>query len=339
MIGCLKFWMLGTCLLAAPPVGEPLERFEFLQIQMGVPFKVVLYAPHEAIANRAVRAAFRRIKQLNRIFSDYAPDSELMQFCRISGPEKPVEVSSELYFVLSRSLALSRQSGGAFDVSVGPVVKLWRKARRRKRLPNPEALAVARRLMGFQSIRLNAKAGTVQLMKPGMRLDFGGIAKGYAADEALRILRTHGITRALIDGGGDIVVGDAPPGKAGWRIGIAALAKPDAEPNRFLLLKNAAVATSGDAYQAVTIDGTRYSHIVDPKTGLGLTRSSSVTVVAADGITADSLASAVSVLGPQRGLKLIESTKAASALIVELKDGRLQTTTSACFAKHEPGKE
>src|SRR5690606_33737492 len=121
--------------------------------------------------------------------------------------------------------------------------------------------------------------------------------KGYAADEALQVLKSHGITRAMIDASGDIVLGDPPPGDRGWRIGIAPLESPDAPPSRFLVLRNASVATSGDAFQHVLIDGKRYSHIIDPHTGLGLTEPASVTVIAADGITADSLASAVNVLG------------------------------------------
>jgi thiamine biosynthesis lipoprotein len=154
-----------------------------------------------------------------------------------------------------------------------------------------------------------------------MRLDLGGIAAGYAVDEALRVLNAHGITRAMVNGSGDIGVSDPPPGVQGWRIGIAPLEKPDAAPSRYLLLSNAAVTTSGDAFQFVEIGGQRYSHIVDPRTGLGLTDRSSVTVVARDCITADSLATAVSVLGPEKGLELIEATPGAAALIFHLSAG------------------
>ena len=161
-----------------------------------------------------------------------------------------------------------------------------------------------------------------------MRLDLGGIAAGYAADEALTALNQKGVTRAMIDASGDIVVGDPPPGTEGWRIGIAPLTDPKGPPSRFLLLKNASVTTSGDAFQHVEFGGKRYSHIVDPRTGLGLTDQSSVTVVARDGTTADSLATAVSVLGPTRGLELIERTAGAAALIVRNVDGKLETRES-----------
>ena len=156
-----------------------------------------------------------------------------------------------------------------------------------------------------------------------MRLDLGGIAKGYAADEALRVLCTRGIDRALVDAGGDVVIGDPPPGRIGWRIGIAPL-EVDGAPSRYLTLAQSAIATSGDAFQFVEIGGQRYSHIVDPRTGFGLNHRQSVTVRARDGITADSLATAVSVLGPEEGLQLIKATGGARALIVEVVDGNVK---------------
>jgi thiamine biosynthesis lipoprotein len=150
------------------------------------------------------------------------------------------------------------------------------------------------------------------LKKPGMQIDLGGIAKGYAADEAHAVLKKHGITRALVAAGGDVTVSDPPPGKEGWEIGIAPIEpKPDAPVPTFLLA-NGSVSTSGDLNQFTVIDDTRYSHIVDPKTGIGLVGRMSVTVVAPDGITADSLATAISILGPEAGNKLIANRKGVS---------------------------
>ena len=333
-------WLLAACLVTVCPdeiqtsqAESKLERFEFERIEMGVPFKIALYAPDKATANKAADAAYARIRNLNRIMSDYDAQSEVMRLCRTSGPGKPVKVSRELLLVLSRSLALSKQTDGAFDVTVGPLTKLWRRARRQKKPPPANRLAEARKLVGFRFLQIDEKAGTVELLKPGMRLDLGGIAKGYAADEALAVLRKHGITRALIDGSGDIVVGDPPPGTSGWRIGIAPLDRPDRRPSRFLRIKNAAVATSGDAFQFLEIDGRRYSHIIDPRTGLGLTTRRSVTVIARHGITADSLASAVSVLSVDCGLKLIDRQKDAAALIVELQGNQRQCFSSSRWDK------
>jgi thiamine biosynthesis lipoprotein len=152
-------------------------------------------------------------------------------------------------------------------------------------------------------------------MRPGMRLDLGAIAKGYATDEALAVLRRLGLPRALVNASGGISAGAPPPGRDGWRVAVAPL-EPDAPPSQFLRVVNGAVATSGDTWQFVEIDGKRYSHIIDPRTGWGLTTHSSVTVLAPDGMTADGLATAVSVLGPQEGLALVEQTPGVAALIV-----------------------
>lgn len=307
---CLAIFLLVASRAHAAPPSPELSRFEYEQVEMGVPFRLALYAANETTANNAARAAYERIGELNRSMSDYDPESELMRLTRRSTPGEPVPVSPELFFVLQRSLALSHASEGAFDVTVGPVVGLWRRARRRNELPDPERLAQAKRRVGYCFLRLDEPARTVTLLQPGIRLDLGGIAKGYAADEALKVLQRHGISRAMVDGGGDIVVGDPPLGEPGWRIALE-------WPATTIFLKNAAVATSGDAYQHVEIDGTRYSHIIDPRTGDALTVASSVTVIAADGITADSFASAVSVLGPERGLALVERTCGVEAMIVQ----------------------
>lgn len=327
----LFFWMLGCFLCSTIALGQatdrPPTRFEFNQIQMGMPFRFVVYARDENSANAAASAAFARIKQLNAVMSDYDPDSELMQLCRTAGSGQSVKVSHDLQAVLSRALALSRKSDGAFDVTVGPIVKLWRKARKSKTLPAADELAAARKLVGYRNVRLDEQTGAVELLIPGMQLDLGGIGVGFAIDETLAVLKARGIESALIDGSGDIGVSDAPPGEPGWRIGIAPL-DTDKEPSRFLILKNGAVTTSGDAFQFVEVDGKRYSHIVDPKTGLGLTERSSVTVIAADCTVADSYTKAVSVLGPKQGLALIDATPGAAAIVVRATDGKTETFES-----------
>ena len=331
-------WLLGvgTSVAAA---GEPgLDRFQFTRTEMAVPIKIVLYAPDGVSASSAAEAAFSRIRQLDGILSDYAPQSdsdpqsELRRLGSAASGGKAVPVSKDLWRVLSHAEAFSRRSGGAFDVTVGPVVRLWRRARRTRRMPSPERLKLARELVGYRLIRLDSDHRAVVLLKPGMKLDLGGIAKGYAVDEALAALRKLGIGRALVDAGGDIALGDPPPGSPGWSIGIAHL-EADGPPSRVAVLSGVAIATSGDTWQYVEIGGRRYSHIVDPRTGLGLTDHSSVTVVAPTGILADALASAVSVLGPQQGLKLIEDTPGAAALIVRAPQGKLETYRSSRWRK------
>lgn len=326
----LIFLGLGALGVAQEP---SLRRFEFRQPHMGTTFRIVLYAPDEATAQKAAKAAFARVAELNRIMSDYLPDSELMRLCKKSGGA-PVEVSADLFRVLKEAEAFAAQTDGAFDVTVGPLVRLWRRARRTRTLPSADELKRALARVDSRKVRLSATGRTVQLLLMGMLLDLGGIAKGYAADAALAVLRRHGVTRALVAAGGDIAVAAAPPGAAGWEIGIAPLKEPGAAPTHRLLLQNAAVSTSGDLYQAVEIDGTRYSHIVDPKTGLGLVGRRSVTVIAPNATTSDALATALCVLDRARGLKLVESRADLAALFVHETAARVETTTSKRFAKY-----
>jgi thiamine biosynthesis lipoprotein len=322
---------LGLFAVARAVAAEPgLERFESTRPQMGVPFKILLYAPDSATANLAFEAAFSRVEALNRILSDYDSESELSRLSRSSPTSHGVPVSDPLWTVLARSQALSEQSGGAFDVTVGPYVKLWRRARRSGEMPTPERLAEARAAAGFKFLKLDSRAHAAQLLRPNMRLDLGGIAMGYAVDETLKLLRERGISRALVDASGDIGVGDPPPGKQGWTIDVMPLST-DGTPARRILLANAAVTTAGDAFQHVVIDGKRYSHIVDPRTGLGVTDGVGVAVIARDCLTADSLDTAASVLGPKAALALIEATPGASAFIVRPTDGEPEILESRGF--------
>ena len=331
--GLLAILLLTAC-STFPRHTEDLQRYEFSEPQMGLPFRIVVYARDKPTAEAAARAAFNRIKQLNDILSDYEDDSELSRLSRTAGSGQAVKVSEELWLVLKRAQKLAEQTDGAFDVTVGPVVSLWRKARREKKLPEAARVAQALQAVGHKKLRLDSRRHTVQLLAPHMRLDLGAIAKGYAADEALKVLRRRGITRALVAGGGDMALGDPPPGKKGWRIEIPPLDTTNAPPARFVLVADAGLATSGDLFQHVEIGGKRYSHIVDPRTGIGLTDHSLVTVIAPDGITADSLATAVSVLGPKRGKKLIENTKGAAVQIVRQPGDTIEVTESSRFKRH-----
>jgi thiamine biosynthesis lipoprotein len=196
-------------------------------------------------------------------------------------------------------------------------------------------IARARAATGDQGMKLDRKTRSVQLTQPEMRLDLGGIAKGYAADEALAVIRELGISRALVRASGDIVVGDPPPGEKGWKVGIAPL-EPDEPPRRFVLLANAAISTSGDSRQHLVLNGRRYSHLIDPRSGAPVEGRSSVSVIAPKGILSDALASAVSVLGPEKGLELVEKVPGTAALIVwEVGDQPPRTTQSPTFKRWE----
>jgi thiamine biosynthesis lipoprotein len=320
-------WLIGAGAVAAQGEQPAENRFEFSRTEMAVPVRVVLYAPDEKTANGAAEAAFDRLHQLNGILSDYDPNSELRRLCDASSEGRSVPVSEDLWNVLSYAQALSTRTCGAFDVTVGPIVRLWRRARRREELPPPEMIKESLDLVGHRLVRLEPETHGVELLKPGMRLDLGGIAKGYAIDQALAVLRRRGITRALVDAGGDVGLGDPPPDRPGWQIAVAAL-DPNSPPSRYVQLSCAAIATSGDTWQFVEFDGKRYSHLVDPHTGVGLTDHSTVTIVAPNAMTADALASAVSVLGPEKGIRLIDDTPGSAAFIVRAPEGRVETYES-----------
>jgi thiamine biosynthesis lipoprotein len=296
---------------------------------MAVPFRISLYADDEAKAKAAAEAAFDRVSVLNSIFSDYDSDTELSRLSRTSGQGRQVRVSGDLWRVLTKSQWLAEQSHGAFDITVGPLVNLWRRARRKHELPSEKLLAEMRARVGHQHLRLDTANQTAELRVEEMRLDLGGIAKGYAADEALSVLRARGFSRALVAASGDMAIGDAPPETNGWRIEVAALDAPGAPPSVVVLLKNCGIATSGDVFQHVEINGVRYSHIVDPRTGVGLTDHSLVTIIAPDCTTADGLATAVSVLGPKEGMALVESLPDVAAHIVRKPGTKIETIVSA----------
>ena len=306
-------------------------RYEFTRPEMGMAFHLAFYAPDPVTASNASAAAFARVRQLNAIFSDYEDDSELTRLSKSAGQGRAVPVSQDLWRVLWRARELSASSGGAFDVTLGPVVNLWRRARRQRALPPTDQLAAVRASVGWRKLELDATHHTATLLTPGMRLDLGAIAKGDALDAALAVLRSNGISRALVTCGGDMAAGDPPPGRKGWRIELAPLNPTNAPPAQFVMLANAGLATSGDLFQRVILNGVRYSHIVDPRTGLGLTDHSLVVVIAPDATTADALSTTVSVLGPEAGLKLIEATPGVAGRILRQPADRMESWTSPRF--------
>ena len=300
---------------------------------MGVPFRIVLYAPSQLAADGAAAAAFQRIKQLNDIMTDYDSDSELSRLSQTSGHNQAVPVSLDLWVVLERAQALAQRSQGAFDVTVGPYVNLWRFARSQGKLPDPARLAKARLAVGYAKMQLDSAHHTVKLKAPDMRLDLGGIAKGYAVNEALKSLGRLGIVSALVAGGGDIGVGSPPPHSAGWRIELPPLDASNAPPARFVVLSHAGISTSGDLFQRLEINGVRYSHIVDPRTGVGLTDHSLVTVIAVNDFIADGLTKVMSVLNPEAALSFIAETPDAAVRIVRQPGDKIEVYESEKFRR------
>lgn len=312
--------LAAGCRTAPEP---PLQRYESSEPHMGTVWHITLYAPDAVTASNAVRAAFARVAGLDQIMTDYDPESELMRLCK-APPGTAVKVSADLFEVLDRAQATARLSGGAFDITVGPVVQLWRRARRQRAFPAEDRLAAARQAVGYEKLKLNPRARTATLLAENMRLDLGGIGKGYGADAALRVLRELGLPRALVAASGDLAIGDPPPGKKGWRVGVGAVDGGAGEIAEMLTLHNAGISTSGDAEQFVELNGVRYSHIVDPHTGLGLTNRLQATIVADCATHSDAMTKTVCVLGPERGLKLIEAQPKVAAFILLPKVGTNQ---------------
>lgn len=309
----------------------PLHRYEFDQPEMGVPFRIVLYAANDAFAKRAADSAYQRVKQLNDMMTDYDSDSELSRLSRTSGQGKAVQVSHDLWVVLQRAQSLAEQSHGAFDVTVGPYVNLWRQARREGKLPDPARLAKARLSVGYQYMKLDPATQTVTLLAPNMRLDLGGIAKGYAVDQAIRLLTQLGVGSALVSGGGDLEVSGPPPDKPAWSIELPPLDAANAPPSRFVNITHAGLSTSGDLFQRLEVNGKRYSHIIDPRTGIGLTDHSLVTVIAPDDFTADSLTKVMSILSPQEALQFIKRTPQIAVRIVRKPGEKVEVYESKRF--------
>lgn len=284
---------------------------------MGSMVRVVVYSKDQAAAREAFQAVFKRIAELDGILSDYKQDSELNRLC----VTRSAIVSRDLFRVLEASQRLARESDGAFDITAGPLILLWREARKSKKLPDSDAIEAARARTGWRKLTLDSRTRRATLAESGMRLDVGGIAKGYVADEAMLILKRHGIRSAMVAASGDIVVSDPPPGKPGWDVTLELLGG-----TRDIQLSNAAVSTAGDTEQFAVIDGQRYSHILDPSTGRPLTWRIAVSVEAPSGLEADGLDTTISVLGPGRGLGLMKRHPNASALIVT-EDGAVSTPT------------
>ena len=312
------------------------KRYEFSLPRMGTIFRIELYSADDATASKAADAAFARAEELEQIMSDYRQDSELMHLAR-EGVSAPFPVSNDLYDVLTKSIRISELSRGAFDVTVGPLVELWRKARTTGRLPDASDLTRAKGLVDYRNLGLDAARRTVFLKRAGMKLDLGAIGKGYAADQMLALLQSRGLRQAMVVAGGEVALGAPPPGKAGWRVAIDTPDTGTGNPLCVILLHDAAVSTSGNSRQFAEINGTRFSHIIDPSTGLGLEGAASTTVIARDSATADGLATALTVMPVADGIRLAESLAGVAAFWVRQAGNGWKRYVSRGFPKGCPG--
>ena len=292
---------------------------------MGTNFTLLIDHENEKFARIAAEKALSEAHRLDRILSDYDSESELSKLSQNSGSSKYFSLSHDLFNVLAESEELAVETEGAFDITVGPFSRLWRIARFKKTLPSNNKLLQARKRVGYNKLKIDREKKMIKLNASAMVLDLGGIAKGYAADQMLKILQNLNVRRVLIDAGGDILLGDSPRGKDGWRIEIGGSAHPDLPA---LTISNTAVATSGDFEQSIILGGKTFSHLINPFTGLGLTSQSQVTVVAPTAMEADSLASACLVLGPIKGFNMLETKQNVRAYFLKKEEKETMLFTS-----------
>jgi FAD:protein FMN transferase len=313
------------------------QKHIFQRPKMGSPFIITVYTDDSIRLGKVIEVAYQRVDTLNQIFSDYLANSEINTLCKTAKLLDWQPISTDLWHLLNLSKAAFEASNGAFDVTIAPVIKLWRKARKEKQLPNETVLKTALSKVSFKHLELD-KNPKMRFYTEGVSFDFGGIVKGFAAQEVVNILTNNGFPICLVDAGGDLAMGLPPPSKdsikAGWRIGVSVPNSENELISAFLYLKNQAVATSGDLYQSVEINGKTYSHIVNPKTGLGLTHRRNVTVIAPDGAQADWLATACSVLSIKKSLKLVKKYQNVGVLILENRKGKIKHWQSSEMSKY-----
>lgn len=299
---------------------------------MGSPLNIIFYAPDSVIANKQARACFKLVDSLNHIFSNYDSSSELTRINNNAGIAKSM-ASPLMWELLLESKRAYTKSHGAYNITMGPLTHLWRTARRLKQFPTTTQIKNNLLLSDFNKIQMNAQDHSIYLSDKGMQLDFGGIGKGYIAQKVVDYLKKEGVTSSLVDAGGDIVFGDAPPNKKGWIVGVNQPEQADDLLPEKLQLHNMSVATSGDVYQFIEHNGKKYSHIIDPKTGYGVTSLRNVTVIANDGAVADWLATACSILPINEAKKLALSLH-AELLITESVNNQLKRNNTKGFDKY-----
>jgi len=297
------------------------RKFSFRQPKMGSVFNLVIYSKDSVGAAKAADHAYRLIDTLNEIYSDYLPESELNKLCAEAGNGKWINVSEPLFYILKVARHASELSNGSFDVTAGPLIRLWRKARIEKVLPDKDSLMAAKKITGYRFMQLDTIKKTIRLTKTGMRLDLGGIAQGETAQLVCDRLRDVGLPFSLLDASGDIVTGSVPPGINGWHVAVN-LPESEETMATHLLLKNQAVTTSGDLYQFIELNGKKYSHIIDPLSGYAITNKRNVTVISKEGINADWLTKACSILPVSRALQLIKKFPETAVQIAVLKHGK-----------------
>lgn len=288
---------------------------------MGSAFNLIIVSANSNKANHLARKSYELVDSLSHIFSNYDSSSELSKINASAGL-LPYKMSTAMLDLVQKAHDAYIQSKGAYDISIGPLSSLWRNARKAKLFPDSSTVLATKKLVGLNQVKINKRLGTIFLPNADMQLDFGGIAKGYIAQWVINYLKANGIQQALADAGGDIVMSGAPLNQKGWLIGVNLPETTDELLNKKLQVSNCSVATSGDVYQFIEYKGVKYSHIINPLTGYGVTNLRNVTIIAKTGATADWLATACSIL-PIKEAKQLAISHQAALLITTLKNGKL----------------
>jgi thiamine biosynthesis lipoprotein len=318
-IGIIAGLFLISALLFRPKA--PVKIDSGYREVMGTFARIVAVATDKETAKKSIKAGFKQLEMVDNLMSDYKSNSEISRVNR-DAYKGSIKVNESTFKVLQKAIYFSELSEGAFDITVGPLVDLWRFAAEANSVPTEAELQQARSKVGYEKLLLDANEVTVRFAIDGMRLDLGGIAKGYAIDKAVEAMQKGGAITGMVDIGGDIrCFGTPRRGKDAWRIGLQDPNKPEdwfgaSEPSLVLKLTDAAIATSGDYRRFVLIDGQKYSHILDTKTGRGSKALSSATIICKNAIDADALATAVSIMGAEKGLALIEKLPETDAILI-----------------------
>jgi thiamine biosynthesis lipoprotein len=309
---CVTLFALAWFMAGARSQAQhPLHHYEATRLSMACVYAIDAYGPDAAALPRIVEDAFDEVDRIDRLMSHYKPDSPLSRINR-EAASHPVTVEPELFDFLAESMRYNRESDGAFDITVGPLMKAWGFFGGEGRMPSAGELAAARRHVGPSHVILNPAAKTVAFDAAGVELDLGGIAKGYAVDRVIALLKQRRIGAALVSSGGSTIYGlGAPPGLGGWDVKI----QDPIDPRKTALtvtLKDRAVSVAGRSEKSFESGGVRYSHIMDPRTGWPVQGVLSVAVLTSNGTAGDALDDAFFVMGPERSrvyLKTLPGTE------------------------------
>jgi FAD:protein FMN transferase len=289
------------------------------QMHMGTLVSITAVASTDRTANRAIDAGFTEVKRLEQLLSTWIPESELSRVNASAGVA-PVTVSPETLAVVRRSIQVAELTEGAFNIAIGPAIDAW-KVTEQSRVPSLAELDALRPLLDLRALHVDVREQTIYLEKPGMRIDVGGIGKGYAADQAIEVLRSVGAVAGVVALSGDIKTFGQLPGGRKFPVGIQHPRK-EGEILAVIDLEDEAISTAGDYERFFERDGVRYHHILDPRTLQPARSCQSVTVIAREGVWADGLDTGIFVMGPERGMELVERLPDVEAIIVG-HDGRV----------------